>query len=244
MLTAVENHFGPGRPYPTSHYGAVLAPCPMTPLPTLNSATAVAMSAAEFARPHPKTTSRYNTSQALLRDEKSAPYTVDTSSFHLRSPSILRHMHPSTLPSSAGRTSLKAELNGDCLSERRASLEQNGPVNLATSSAQSTASSAAASPSLSAPSPESRRKSPQSAFSDPVTNGSSALNHQQAQSHSEQDAIHRSIASLYGPPKLPFCPPPVSSVNSQNVAAAYQLSFSSIYNRAYGYATLSMNLFP
>lgn len=235
MLTAVEHHFGPGRPYPTSHYGAVsnlLIPCPMTPLPTLNSATAVAMSAAEFARPHPKTAGRYNTSQASLRDDKA--YGMDTASFHLRSPSILRHIHQSSLPpqSSTGRGPLKGDMNGDCRSERRASIEQNGPVNLATSTASSTAAACATAlaSSLAIPSSDTRRhNSPQSAFCDPVTNGAISLSQQQAQSHSEQEAIHRSIASLYGPPKMQFCPPPVSAgVNGPN---AYQLNFPNMYSR-------------
>lgn len=59
MLSAVENHFGPNRPYATAshHYASasgsnlLTAPCPIDALPA-------AMSAAEFARPHPKTTSR------------------------------------------------------------------------------------------------------------------------------------------------------------------------------------------
>lgn len=62
MLSAVENHFGPGRPYASTahHYGSqagtnlLAAPCPIVALP---SAATVAMSPNEFARPHPKTTS-------------------------------------------------------------------------------------------------------------------------------------------------------------------------------------------
>lgn len=172
MLTAVENHFGPGRPYSTLHYGAVtnlLPPCPMTPLPTLNSATPMAMSPAEFARPHPKTASRMNGIQSL------------------------RACNGISSPRS-----------------KYSSIDQSGPVNLAMAAHHPISS------------PDARRKSPQSAFNDPVTSNSEP-------SHSDQDAIHRSIASLYG---TPFCPTPVSAgVNSQSVAA-YQMNFSNMYGRA------------
>lgn len=62
MLSAVENHFGPGRSYATgaSHYSSsgstagigannnlIATPCPIIALPP-------PMSATEFARPHPK----------------------------------------------------------------------------------------------------------------------------------------------------------------------------------------------
>ncbi len=55
MLSAVESHFGPGRAY--SHFAGPAVPsllqnCPITTLPVLSSTAA--MSAAEFARPHPK----------------------------------------------------------------------------------------------------------------------------------------------------------------------------------------------
>lgn len=171
MLTAVENHYGPGRPYPTPHYGAVpnlLAPCPMTPLP------AAAMSAAEFVRPHPKTAGRYNNN----------------------------NNNGASLRGCNGLSSPRTKYS---------SIEQNGPVNLAVSPHQTQAPS------------DGRQKSPQSAFSDPVTSSTASQ-----QSQSEQEAIHRSIASLYGPPKLPFCP---SGVNGQNVAT-YQLNFSNMYSRA------------
>ena len=65
ILSAVESHFGPGRPYPHHFIGSVSASvagsaipsllptaCPIPPA-GLSSAVA-AMSAAEFARPHPK----------------------------------------------------------------------------------------------------------------------------------------------------------------------------------------------
>lgn len=232
MLTAVENHFGPGRPYSTSHYGPVsniLAPCPMTPLPTMNSATAVA-NMAEFVRPHPKTVTagRYNGLPAPLRNDKSGGgYSIETAaSFHIRAPSLLRHMqtHPSALSSStAGCASMKSDGNCDNRTDRHTSLDQNGPVDLATSTSVST--------SISALAPESRRKSPTLNYNEQTTNASTTMNQQSAQSQSEQEAIHRSIASLYGPPKLPFCPPS-ASMNGSNVAAAYQLSLSNIYNRA------------
>lgn len=57
MSSAVESHFGPGRPYGTHHYGSLAVPA--APLPVIGSVAGVGMSAAEFARPHPKTSTRY-----------------------------------------------------------------------------------------------------------------------------------------------------------------------------------------
>lgn len=53
MLSAVENQFGSGRAYSNPFAGPsnLLQPCP---LPTLSNLNTSAMSAAEFARPHPK----------------------------------------------------------------------------------------------------------------------------------------------------------------------------------------------
>lgn len=54
MSSAVESHFGPGRPsYGAHHYGTIAVPS--ASLPAIGS---VAMSAAEFVRPHPKTSNR------------------------------------------------------------------------------------------------------------------------------------------------------------------------------------------
>lgn len=55
MLSAVENHMGPGRPYfagPT--FPQLLQPVPQVQIPTGLPGAAVAMQAAEFVRPHPK----------------------------------------------------------------------------------------------------------------------------------------------------------------------------------------------
>lgn len=228
MLTAVEN-FAPGRPYPTSHhYGAVpnlLAHCPMTPLPTLNSAAAVAMSAAEFARPHPKTTSRYNSNSQSLRgcngisSPRSKYSTIEQSGPVNLSP------HQSSASPSGPAPGRSIQVSFD-ISAMNTEMSKNGGCPGQTAQASATLSS---SPSLSSPDAR-QQKSPQSAFIDPLTSSNQTQSHPQQQSHSEQDAIQRSLASLYGS-KLPFCPTPVSA------PAAYQLNFSNMYNRAgvFGY---------
>ncbi|KAG4079021.1 hypothetical protein HA402_001676 [Bradysia odoriphaga] len=155
MLSAVESHFGPGRAY-SHHFAGPAVPsllphCPISTLPVLSS-TAAAMSAAEFARPHPKP--RY--SNGPIRN---------------------------------GLTSPRSKYS-----------EQTGPVNLAVSQQQTSTTLSLADTSISVP-----------------------------QTQSNIEPVSPSISNLYGPPKLPYCPPQVTGAHVYP-----SLNYPSLYARSYG----------
>ena len=212
MLSAVENHFGPGRPYATHPYGTgpnLLAPCPMP-----------ALSSAEFVRPHPKPSNRFVPSPG------GSGWIVDGDyhNFH-------HHSRYNGGPPLRGCNGISSPRSKYSLAD------QNGPVNLAVTSQQSQSvsqQSLTATTGVSRQSPQSSKQSSQSSFNEP-TSGQGGGHTQQSQS--DQDAMHHSLAaSLYGSGKMSY---PQAS-NGASVAAALQaLSYPSLYTRGpYGWVVL------
>lgn len=225
MLSAVENHFGPGRPYATAphHYGSNagtnLLAAPIGQIVALPSATTVVMSPNEFARPHPKTSSnRYVLLALLIKLYIDIFRPIEIINFILFCFCFFLFAY-----SYNGNQSLRG-CNGISASSSRvkySQVDQSSPVNLAVSSQLS----------LSMPStigsgmpPQNHKQSPLSSSLMLGGDTSAASIKSQQHSHSEQDAIHNSIASLYAPTKLPYS-------TAEAVAAYQQFNYPSLYGR-------------